>query len=154
MIRPGFVYGGRGGHYAVKWFEAGEKNAIKVIGNAKKRWGWVHYEDLGEAVALISESSSSLVANQIFHITDDSRYSFEQIVIAMGRAAGGKGEVEFIPDASSDPFHSFVDIDAVVSSEKIKRVLNWAPRHPPFLDRVSVYYRSYLSFKSIDNSAH
>jgi len=147
IVRPAFVFGGSGGHYATKWFEQGERNVINVIGNAKKRWGWVHNEDLAEALQLITESDLSLIANQIFHISDDSRYRFEEVVIQMGRAAGATCDVVY-EDASNDPFHKFIDLDALVSSEKIHRLLGWKPRHSPFLDHVDLYYRAYNASKS------
>jgi UDP-glucose 4-epimerase len=111
----------------------------------------VHYEDLGEAFSLVAEASINVVEAQIYHVADESRYSFEEVVVKMGRAAGATCEVEY-KDAKEDAFHNFLDVDCLVSSNKIRSHLQWFPRHAPFLESVDVYFQSYASFKSSNNN--
>lgn len=101
---------------------------------------------------MIAEASFNVVASQIYHVADESRYSFEDVVVKMGRAAGATCDIEY-KEAKEDAFHDFLDVDCLVSSDKIRNQLHWFPRHAPFLENVDLYFQSYVSFKS-KNSNH
>src|SRR5581483_11594796 len=48
VIRPGCVYGGRGGLTGI-WFEGAEKGAgAPIVGEGANRWAMIHVEDLAD----------------------------------------------------------------------------------------------------------
>src|SRR2546427_7782188 len=70
VIRPGCVYGGRGG-VSGGWFAAAAAGkAPTVVGSSQNRWAMVHVDDLADAYVRAAESG---LAGEVFDVTDRSR---------------------------------------------------------------------------------
>jgi len=98
-------------------------------------------DDLAAAYTLLSQKEANVIGGQAYNIGDDTDLEFSEVVTAMGRAAGGKGEVTFEDPIVNDPFSSFVDLDCFITSDKLK-ALGWTPSHK-FLPDLHKYYLSW-----------
>jgi nucleoside-diphosphate-sugar epimerase len=144
VIRPGCVYGGRGGITGA-WFESAlNEGAAKIIGNGAFRWAMVHVDDLADAYVRVAESPFS---NEVFNVTDRSRFTVLECAQAASRAAGANGKVMHVPLADAvkamGPYAECLALNQHVDSRKAVRMLSWQPRHGGFVDGVSRYYTAW-----------
>jgi len=143
VLRPGWVYGGTGGHYIANWYGVNEKGEIDVYGNPDKSWGWVHIYDLADAFVKVAEANRGAVTGEIFDVDDDTRITVGKAREAMARAAGVKDTVKVSYHKKGDDFFSnIMEVTAVCSSDKIKRAVGWNPKCGPFLDNIQLYAAS------------
>jgi nucleoside-diphosphate-sugar epimerase len=146
VIRPGCVYGGRGG-LTEAWFASGSAaKAPTVVGDGRNRWAMVHMDDLAEAYLRAAESG---LAGEIFDVSDRSRATVLEMATAAARAAGYQGEVRPTPltearKAMGD-FAEALALNQHVDARKAVRLLGWQPRHGGFLDDVETYYRAWAA---------
>jgi nucleoside-diphosphate-sugar epimerase len=136
----GWVYGSNGGHYLNQWYNPGEKIIIK--GNPKKKWAWIHVDDLADAFVRAIEAPISVVKGQIFHVGDDSSYTFEEIVTTLAKAAGSNAPVVY-EEIGNDGFAQFVEVNCLLNCDKIREKLGWKPRKAPFLKDLDLYYAAF-----------
>jgi nucleoside-diphosphate-sugar epimerase len=146
VVRPGCVYGGRGGLTGA-WFSSAEKTgAARIVGDGSFRWTMIHVEDLAELYRMALESS---LAGEILNATDRSRSSVHDCASAASAAAGAKGNVATIPHAEAvASFGSFAEclaFDQHVDASLAARRLGWQPRHSGFVDEAQ---RCFLSWKA------
>jgi nucleoside-diphosphate-sugar epimerase len=144
VIRPGCVYGGRGGLTGA-WFESALKGgAAKIIGDGAFRWAMVHVDDLADAYVRVVESPFS---NEVFNVTDRSRFTVLECAQVASRAAGANGEVTQVSLAEATkamgPFAECLTLNQHVDARKAVRMLGWLPRHGGFVDGVSRYYAAW-----------
>lgn len=149
VIRPGCVYGKQGGLTGA-WFNgAVNEDAFSVIGDGNNRWAMVHVDDLADAYVRIAERD---VAGETFNITDHSRTQIRDMVDAVARVAGHKGDIQYIPtDEAAKKMGGFAEalaVDQQIEAGKANRLLGWAPRHHSFLDGVDVYFASWKAAHS------
>jgi nucleoside-diphosphate-sugar epimerase len=146
VVRPGCVYGKRGGLTSV-WFEGAEKGEIKIIGDGSNHWTMVHVNDLADGYVRIVESNS----NGIFNLTDRTRHSVSVMAKAAFRATHQEGSFRFVPleDAAKtmSTFAECLTLDQHVISTKAIRVLGWNPRHAGFVEDVEGYYLAWKDHK-------
>jgi nucleoside-diphosphate-sugar epimerase len=133
VLRPGCVYGGRGGLTGM-WFQsAQEKKAAVVAGDGGNRWALVHVEDLAELYALAGESSLS---GELLNAVDRSRETVLEMAQAASRAAGAGGKVSTLsPDQARAAFGGLAEgllLDQEVDGGKAQRLLGWTPRFSGF----------------------
>ena len=145
VLRPGCVYGGRGGLTAA-WFEdASAGRPVRIVGDGSQRWTMVHREDLAVAYRLAVESP---FAREVFNVTDRSRFTVRDCALAAGRAAG-RAEVEAIPlERALEAYGKVAECLALsqhVGSGKAERWLGWTPKHAGFVDEVA---RLHLAWKA------
>lgn len=148
VLRPGCVYGGRGGLTGA-WFESSlESGAARIVGDGAFRWSMVHIADLAQAYVLAGESSYS---GQIFNVTDRSRFTVRECAIAANRAAGGEGKVESMPleDAIKNmgPWAAGLALDQHIDSSQAVRYLGWTPRHGGFVDGADRYFAAWKALR-------
>lgn len=147
VIRPGCVYGGRGGLTGM-WFEGAEKGELRVIGDGRNRWALVHIEDLADAYRRLAESGLS---REVFNITDRSRATVNDMAEAVVRAAGGKAKITHVPLADAEKqmgaFAECLVLNQHVDSRKAVHLLGWQPRHGGFVDGVQTYYQAWKSWR-------
>jgi len=146
VIRPGFVYGGSSGYYVAKMFEENDKGEIDINGNPNKSWSWVHLNDLADAYVLVVEAARSLVAGEVFNVSDDTRITYGAAREAMARAGGSKAKVVSNP-CGADFFSQLLEVTAVASSDKLYRTLGWHPRSGPFVDNIALYAASAKAYR-------
>jgi len=147
VIRPGCVYGGRGGLTGM-WFSGDQKAQIKIIGDGNNRWAMVHVEDLAEAYLRAAESG---LKGEIFNITDRSRSSVNEMAEAAVIAAGGHAKFVYVPLAEAEKnmgdFTECLALNQHVDSRKAVRMLGWQPRHGGFVDGVATYYAAWKAWQ-------
>lgn len=140
VVRPGCVYGGRGGLTGA-WFSASQAGrAVPVVGDGAARWAMVHVDDLADAYVRVAESS---LGGEILNVTDRSRFTVRECAAAAHRAAGGDGSVVPVPVetalAEHGPMAAALAFDQHVDSRKVVRLLGWQPRHGGFADGAARY---------------
>lgn len=144
VIRPGCVYGGKGGMFANFWKQA-EAGAVSIVGDGTNRWAKIHRDDLADLyVKLIDKRPLGMY----YHATDGDESTMRQAAEAMLKAAGKEGTVATVPaDQARSTLGPLVDglvLDQRVSSEKAKRELLWSPKKS-FLRDVSSLYAEWRS---------
>jgi nucleoside-diphosphate-sugar epimerase len=139
VVRPGCVYGKRGGLTST-WFEGAEKSEIKIIGDGTNHWAMVHVDDVADAYVRIVESK----ADGIFNLTDRTRHSVSVMAKATFRAVHQEGSFRFVlleqAEKTMSTFAECLTLDQHVISAKANRVLGWNARHAGFVEDVEGYY--------------
>lgn len=143
VIRPGCVYGGRGGLTGL-WFEGAEKGEVRVVGEGHNRWAMVHVEDLADAYLRLVESNLS---REVFNITDRSRATVNEMAEATIRAADGKAKITHVPVMEAEKqmgaFAECLTLNQHVDGRKAVRLLGWQPKHGGFVDGAQTYYQAW-----------
>lgn len=144
VIRPGCVYGRKGG-LTNAWFEdAGRASTPKVIGDGTNRWSMVHIDDLALGYVRAAESGR---AGEIFDLCDSSRNTVTEMARAAARAAGYTGKIKYVPleEAVKEmgPFAECLALDQRVDAGKAARMLSWTPLHQSFVDGVETYFAAW-----------
>jgi len=140
-LRPGWVYGGNGGHYAAPWFKLDSKEGDLVLkGKPDKIWSWVHITDLAAAYALVVRAPVSTVAGQIFAVGDVTKMTYAQVRESMARAAGFTGRITFTPKEGA------IECSCHQDTSKIRSVLGWAPSRRSYDDGMPLYYAAWAAY--------
>jgi nucleoside-diphosphate-sugar epimerase len=144
VMRPGCLYGGRGGLTA-PWFESAvERGTARIVGEGGFRWAMVHAEDLADAYVRATESPW---AGEVFNITDRSRFTVLECAQAASLAAGAGGKVSRTPVAEAvqamGAYAECLVLNQHVDSRKAVRMLAWQPRHGGFVDGVGRYFAAW-----------
>lgn len=147
-LRPGCVYGGRGGLTGL-WFESATAGgAVRIAGDGSNRWTYVHVEDLAELYRLALESDA---AGRIFNATDRSRSTVLECARAASFAAGAGGKVEPTPMAQAEEHFGAIAeclaFDQHVDSGAAARSLGWTPRHAGFVDEAERCFRAWKAHR-------
>jgi len=125
VLRPGCVYGGRGGLYGQMIQDAVDGKPVTLCGEGENRWASVDLDDLAALYALLIEKKAR---RAIYHATDGRAEPLRRGAQALARAAGG-GEVRAVPlvelSKKLGPFAAALAVDQLVSSEKARRDLGW-----------------------------
>src|SRR3989442_1614575 len=136
VIRPGCVYGGRGGMTG-DWFAAVVAGKPPtVVGTGHNRWAMVHGDDLADAYVRAAESG---LAGEPFDVVDRWRATGGERGPAAARALGYSGELRATPLAEARrTIGDYADALALhqhVDARKAVRLLGWQPHR---LTRVHV----------------
>jgi len=147
VLRPGTLYGGRGG-LTTAWFGgAVQDGAARLVGDGSFRWAMVHVDDLADAYLRAAESPWS---GEVFNLTDRSRFTVLECAQAASRAAGASGKVNVVPLAEAakqlGPFAECLALDQHVDSRKAVRMLGWQPRHGGFVDGAARYFAAWRAW--------
>jgi nucleoside-diphosphate-sugar epimerase len=133
-LRPGCLYGGRGGLTAA-WFESAVRHgAARIVGAGGNRWAMVHVDDV--AAAYVSAVESSL-AGDVLNLSEPSGATVRQCAAAASRAAGRDGTV--ITLSAEEATAAFgqtavpLAFSQVVDGGRAGRLLGWGPRHAGFV---------------------
>jgi nucleoside-diphosphate-sugar epimerase len=149
VLRPGCVYGGRGGLTGM-WFDSAEREgAARVIGDGSTRWTMVHLDDLADAYLRAVDAPWG---GEVFNVTDRSRFTVAECARAAARAAGaGERIVEVSVEEASQqlgPMAAALAFNQHVDSRKAVRMLGWQPRQAGFVDGAERYYLSWKAATS------
>lgn len=143
VVRPGCVYGGRGGLTGL-WFDGVEKGEMKVVGEGRNHWSTVHVADLADAYVRVAESGLS---GEIFNIADPSRTTVNEMVDSIARATGGHVKISHVPLAQATQqmgkLAESLALDQHLDAGKMVRQLGWAARHHGFCENARVCYESW-----------
>jgi nucleoside-diphosphate-sugar epimerase len=134
VIRPGIVYGRRGGLTA-PFFEG-----KPVVGDGSNRWPMVHVDDLAQAYVRAAERGS---AGSAYIVADRSRATLREVVGAARAAAGLREPPQWLPHAEArKAMGAFADalvLDQQVSAARAERELDWRPRHAGFIADAAIH---------------
>jgi nucleoside-diphosphate-sugar epimerase len=124
--------------------------SVIVLGNRRAAWRWTrgYVENLASAIALAATDDRA--AKRIYNIGEERALSEAQWVECIGRAAGWKGSVLFVPeddlpDHLKTPFdwrHDLVGdtsklrrelgyTEPIGIEEAMERTVAWEREHPP-----------------------
>jgi nucleoside-diphosphate-sugar epimerase len=138
VVRPGIVYGGRGGIVSGFFAEAVSSGRPTVVGDGNNRWAGVHLGDLCDLYIRILESAFSPALRKlapkerVFHAVAAPAETVSSIARAASRAAGREDTVHFWPlEGAREKLGAYADalaLDQVVDSKRSEAVLGWRPR--------------------------
>ncbi len=144
ILRPGCVYGGRGGLTATWFSSALREGAARMVGDGSCRWAMVHVEDLAEAYVRVVESP---VDGEVCNVTDGQAATVRACAEAASRAAGAAGRVTAMPlEEARREMGSLADclaLDQQVDSGKAARLFGWTPRHGGFVVGAEVHFAAW-----------
>ncbi|MGH9645933.1 MAG: NAD-dependent epimerase/dehydratase family protein [Bryobacteraceae bacterium] len=144
IVRPGTVYGGRGGLTASWFASASKEGAARIVGSGAFRWSMVHHADLGD---LYRRAVESPLRAEILNGTDRGRFTVRECAEAASRAAGAGGKVVSQPVEEAarqlGPMADALTFNQHIDSSKAARLLGWQPRHGGFADGADRYYISW-----------
>jgi len=149
VIRPGCVYGGRGGMTG-DWFAAAAAGkAPTVVGSSQNRWAMVHIDDLADAYVRAAERG---LTGEVFDVSDRSRATVLVMATAAARAAGFQGELRPVPLGEArrtmGDFADALALDQHVDARKAVRLLDWQPRHGGFVDEADILYAAWKAWRA------
>ncbi|HAZ08565.1 MAG TPA: NAD-dependent epimerase [Elusimicrobia bacterium] len=131
VVRPGCVYGGRGGLYGMMFQSLLTDRKIRLVKNGSNCWASVYLDDLVELYRLVLERRPQ---RSIYHATNGAAETVRKVAEAFVEAAGG-GEVLDWPIEEArralGPMVDALTLDQRVSSEKAKWELGWQPKMAP-----------------------
>jgi nucleoside-diphosphate-sugar epimerase len=139
VVRPGIVYGGKGGLTAMLFASAKKSGAAQMVGDGTNHWPMVHVDDLAELYVRLVERAP---AGSIYNAIDASQLTQREIAEAASRAAGKEGKVQAAPP-DGGPFHEAMMLDQRISSEKARNDLDWRPRHESFAAEAEQLFKSW-----------
>jgi nucleoside-diphosphate-sugar epimerase len=146
VIRPGIVYGGRGGIPGT-YFESAEKEgAAKYVGDGSNRIPMIHVADLARFYRQVIEQRAA----GIFHAVDGNAVPLAEVARCCSEAAGTGGATHSIPlDEARRSLGAFADalaLDQVVESRRAGG-LGWRPAHPSFVAEAGKAYQEWKGFR-------
>jgi nucleoside-diphosphate-sugar epimerase len=135
VVRPGIVYGGKGGLVSGYFKSAALEGAASFVGNGRNHFSLIYREDLAQLYRLIVERRGW----GIFHGVDGVPMVVEEVARAASELVGAGGATQAIPLAQARV--QMGDLaDALVLDQRIgtRRAgeLGWKPRFPSFLEGV------------------
>ena len=92
VIRPGCVYGKRGG-LTGPWFQSADAGALAAIGDGATSWCMVQVDDLADGYLRAAESALS---GEIFNMAEAHCPTVREMVEAVARGAGYKGKIRYV----------------------------------------------------------
>lgn len=146
VIRPGCVYGGRGGLTGIWFAGAHDRGAAPIVGAGANRWATVHVDDCAELYAVAAESA---LKGELFNATDRSRATVLEMAQAASLAAGKGGAVAEIAFPQAEKTFGAMAygmaLDQHVDSSKALRLLGWNPRFGGFCDDAPRYHAAWMA---------
>lgn len=143
VLRPGVVYGGRGGLTGL-WFAGARDGELRVVGDGANRWAMVHLDDLADAYLRAAEAQ---LAREALNLADDSAATAGELAGAAAAAAGYRGAIHPTPLPAAlarlGPLAAALALDQRLSSERARRLLGWRPRHAGFAAEATTYYAAW-----------
>ncbi|MGD0578011.1 MAG: NAD-dependent epimerase/dehydratase family protein [Bryobacteraceae bacterium] len=144
VLRPGMVYGRRGGFVAAMFGDARQHGAVKVVGDGLNHWSSIHADDLAD---LYVRALNEPAAGELFVACCGLPQPVRKIALAVTRACGIEGKIDFIPldqaRAHLGPMADCLVLDQRVGSTKATRYFGWSPRRPSIF--FEIFSGSYLS---------
>jgi nucleoside-diphosphate-sugar epimerase len=144
VIRPGLVYGGRGGILGSYFASAEKEGAARHVGDGSNRIPLIHVEDLARFYRRVVEHH----ARGIFHAVDGTAVPLGDVVRAASQAAGRGGATRSIPIEEArrtlGPYADALALDQIVESRRAAD-LGWRPEHPNFLGEADKAYQEWKS---------
>jgi nucleoside-diphosphate-sugar epimerase len=143
VVRPGLVYGGRGGTMPQLFGDAKGERLVTYYGAGMNRWTLVYRRDLATLYRLIAESGTG----GIFHGVDGTPMPVRAVAEAASRAAGWDGRTrsiafEELPEAEREHARRALGKDVAVTSSRTA-ALGWVPSFASFAEGAAQAYREW-----------
>jgi nucleoside-diphosphate-sugar epimerase len=133
VVRPGLVYGGKGGYVSHYFDSAAEQGAATFVGSGRNHVSLVYREDLAQLYRLVVERRGW----GIFHGVDGVPLVVEEVARAASELAGAGGATRSIPlpqaRARMGDLADALCMDQKVGTRRAGE-LGWKPRFPSFLE--------------------
>jgi len=143
VLRPAFVFGGNGGHYASRYWKASENGSVTVAGDPNKVWAWVHVDDVADAVALALATPEKVVRGEVFNLSDGTKTVFSELVTQMAEIHSESQSLSTNVVPADSAIDKALDKSCYYKSDKASRGLGWVPSRIPFTRDLHTYYRSW-----------
>jgi nucleoside-diphosphate-sugar epimerase len=127
VVRPGIVYGRGGGVPMMFVQSARERGAATIVGDGTNHWATINVSDLGTMVALAVERG---LPGRAYNAVNDDRPDVRTIAEAASRGAGTGGATTRVPQELMGLFGDCLALDQIISAERAKADLQWAPVAP------------------------
>jgi nucleoside-diphosphate-sugar epimerase len=143
VLRPGMVYGRKGGAPAGFFRQAREEGVVRFVGSGEQHWSAVHTDDLAELYRLAIHSPA---AGELFIACGGMPQPVRKIALAVAKVCDIEGKVESIPvEAARErmgPIADCLAMDVKAGSTKAARFFGWTVRRPSIFDEI--FSGSYL----------
>jgi nucleoside-diphosphate-sugar epimerase len=144
VLRPGMVYGRKGGALGRLFRQAREEGVVRVIGDGENHWSSVHIDDLAD---LYCRAAAEPAAGELFIVTGGMPQPVKKIAAAVAKVCGIEGKVEHISiEEARKTMGAIADcwaMDCRAGSTKAARFFGWTVRKPSIFDEI--FSGSYLS---------
>lgn len=142
VIRPGIVWGGRGGIVA-SYFEAAEKEgAVRIVGEGRNRVPHIHRDDLARHYRAVLERRGT----GVFHAVDGLAPQLGDVARALSKAAGKGGAVTSVPPEEARESMGLMAealiLDQVVESRRNLEI-DWVPERGGIVQEAEAAYREW-----------
>jgi nucleoside-diphosphate-sugar epimerase len=130
VIRPAMVFGNGGGRDARMIAQGRTEGVIRVPGDGRNRWSFVHVEDLADLYFLALERAP---AGELYIAADGPAVRVGELAAACAKAAGDVPIEYLAPDAARSALGPVADcllLDQCAGSTKAGRHLGWKPTRP------------------------
>lgn len=135
VVRPGIVFGGRGGLVASFFESADRDGAATYVGDGQNRWTFVHVEDLADLYVRALELWPD--GERLYHAVGGPAERIADVARAASAAAGHGGETRAWPlEEARKKLGAFADalaVDQVVTAPRTEKALGWRPRRRGFV---------------------
>jgi nucleoside-diphosphate-sugar epimerase len=154
VVRPGMVFGRKGGLFDTFFATSRSEGAALVVGDGTNRWSTVHVDDVAALyVAVLTKAHTAVRAlplrERVFHAMSGWAERVDEIAKAANQAAGGAGSVRHQPvdeaRATYGPMADALAMDQVVRATRSERVLGFKPMVPGFVPYAPEAFREYSS---------
>jgi nucleoside-diphosphate-sugar epimerase len=129
VVRPGLVYGGKGGLITSYFASAAETGAATFVGNGRNHLSLVYREDLAQLYRLVVEKRGW----GVFHGVDGVPLVVEEVARAASEVVGAGGATRSV--AAHGLIAEALSLDQKVGTRRAGE-LGWKPRFPSFLEGV------------------
>lgn len=133
VVRPGMVYGGKGGQVVAFFSSATKEGAATYVGSGTNRWSLVHRDDLAQLYRLVVEKR----ARGIFHGVDGAPVTVADAARAASQVAGKGGATRSIPLEEArkqmGPMADALCLDQIVGARRSAE-FGWKPKYVSFPD--------------------
>jgi nucleoside-diphosphate-sugar epimerase len=141
VIRPGIVFGGKGGILDMWWQSIAKDRVVRVLGDGENHWPMVHKDDLAALYLLVLEKGKG---GTVYHGTLERPVVVRALARAVADAAGAK--VAFMPKDEAiqamGPFADALMLDQDIRATASKG-LGWTLQHPdPIAEAEALYHAS------------
>jgi nucleoside-diphosphate-sugar epimerase len=152
VVRPGIVFGHRGGLFSPIFESATRSGAASFTGNGENRWPTVHVDDLADLyLRLVELPGRSLEGDshaRTFHGVDGSTDTVGAIARAASQAAGKGGRTAPVPVEKARESMGAV-ADALVQDQIVETVscdrIGWRPRLRGFVANAALAFAEWSS---------
>ena len=133
VVRPGMVYGGKGGQVVAFFSSATKEGAATYVGSGTNRWSLVHRDDLAQLYRLVVEKR----ARGIFHGVDGAPVTVADAARAASQVAGKGGATRSTPLEEArkqmGPMANALCLDQIVGARRSAE-FGWKPKYVSFPD--------------------